>query len=279
MSGQPEASSEKPAGPLASPEPWNLVAEGYERSPGNSWKPYSRSGLAMLRYGGETRVIDVACGPGTTSLLSRRPSEVHLPRFLRGHARLSSAAMWQPPARPTPRSSRPTARRCHFRQQLRPRRLDVRPDVLPRSRQGICRTLPRSRRPVGRCWCRAGRRSDHSPLMRVVSAALQPDGAATPDARRLSGLEDRAVFEDELREAGFTDIRIEAVTHGLRSRASTSSGATWWRDGSDHPDEASRQPGGMVDDRGTALESLRVALPDCRPTLSSTAYLAVARKG
>ena len=69
MSGQPQASSEKPAGPLASPGPWNLVAEGYEQVTRKFLEAFSRSGLAMLRYDGETRVIDVACGPGTTALL------------------------------------------------------------------------------------------------------------------------------------------------------------------------------------------------------------------
>ena len=31
---------------------------------------------------------------------------------------------------------------------------------------------------------------------------------------RLSGLEDRALFKKEMREAGFVDIRIEPMTHG-----------------------------------------------------------------
>ena len=69
MSGQPETNDPKPAGPLASPDPWNLVAEGYEQTTRKFLEGFSRSGLAMLRYGGETRAIDVACGPGTTTLL------------------------------------------------------------------------------------------------------------------------------------------------------------------------------------------------------------------
>ena len=43
---------------------------------------------------------------------------------------------------------------------------------------------------------------------------------------RLSGLEDRAVFEAEMREAGFADVRIEAVTHGL----AVESVDQFWRD-------------------------------------------------
>ena len=57
------------AGPLSSPDPWNLVAEGYEAVAREFLEKYSRSGLAMLDYDAETRVLDVACGPGTTSLL------------------------------------------------------------------------------------------------------------------------------------------------------------------------------------------------------------------
>ena len=55
--------------PMTSPEPWNLVVEGYEEITRKYLEHYSRSALAMLRYGPETKVIDVACGPGTTTLL------------------------------------------------------------------------------------------------------------------------------------------------------------------------------------------------------------------
>ena len=63
MSATPEATSPKPS-PLAPPEPWNLVVEGYEEITRKFLEVYSRSGLAMLRYGRQTKVIDVACGPG-----------------------------------------------------------------------------------------------------------------------------------------------------------------------------------------------------------------------
>ena len=66
MSAKPEAT--KP-NPLAFPEPWNLVVEGYQEITRKYLEQYSRSALAMLRYGPETKVIDVACGPGTTTLL------------------------------------------------------------------------------------------------------------------------------------------------------------------------------------------------------------------
>ena len=219
MSRQPQASSEKPAGPLASPGPWNLVAEGYEEVTRKFLEAFSRSGLAMLRYGGQTRVIDVACGPGTTALLMRTGGPArHLRRFLGGHARSASPQRRCRQARPMSRSSRPTARRCLSRRQLRPRHLDVRPDVLPRSRQGICRALPRSRARRAGAGVELGAGRAFAVDARRVLRRFSPTDAAAPDAGRLSGLEDRAVFEAEMREAGFTDIRVEAVTHGLCGR-------------------------------------------------------------
>ena len=68
MSATPEATSPKPS-PLASPNDGTWSSRGYEEITRKFLEVYSRSGLAMLRYGPQTKVIDVACGPGTTSLL------------------------------------------------------------------------------------------------------------------------------------------------------------------------------------------------------------------
>ena len=118
-----------------------------------------------------------------------------------------------------------------------------------------------------------------SPLMRTVFAALQPEGAAPPDAGRLSGLEDRAVFEAEMREAGFGDIRIEAVTHGLE----VDNVDRFWRDTvrgmaplTLMKHHASPKEWSAIESR--ALERLHGALPKLPVTLTSTAYLAVGRK-
>jgi ubiquinone/menaquinone biosynthesis C-methylase UbiE len=69
MSTQPQASNERPAGPLASPGPWDLVAADYEQVTRKFLEAFSRSDLAMLHYDNRTRAIDIACGPGTTTLL------------------------------------------------------------------------------------------------------------------------------------------------------------------------------------------------------------------
>ena len=280
MSRQPQASSEKPSGPLASPGPWNLVAEGYEQVTRKFLEAFSRSGLAMLRYDGQTRVIDVACGPGTTALLiASAVRSISCVDF--------SAAMLDQLRRNVAAAKTTNVEIVEADGQALPfqdNSFDLGISMFglmffPDRRKGFAelfRVLAPSGHTLVSSWAPAG----HSPLMRVVSAALQPDGAATPDARRLPGLEDRAVFEAELREAGFTDIRVEAVTHGL----AVESVDQFWRDMVEGTapitlmkHHASQAEWSMTEER--ALKSLRVALPGLPTTLSSTAYLAVARKG
>ena len=98
--------------------------------------------------------------------------------------------------------------------------------------------------------------------------------------RRPPGLEDRAVFEAELREAGFTDIRVEAVTHGL----AVESVDQFWRDMVEGTapitlmkHHASQAEWSMTEER--ALKGFASRCPDCRPHCPRPPDLAVARKG
>jgi ubiquinone/menaquinone biosynthesis C-methylase UbiE len=65
-----ENAPSKPKGPLSQPGPWNLVAEGYEEVTREFLAKYSAHGLAKLDLKKEHRVLDVATGPGTSSLLA-----------------------------------------------------------------------------------------------------------------------------------------------------------------------------------------------------------------
>src|SRR4026209_1406154 len=69
MSAQPQASNERPVSPMASADPWDFVAADYEQVTRKFLEAFSRSGLARLHYDKGTRAIDIACGPGTTTLM------------------------------------------------------------------------------------------------------------------------------------------------------------------------------------------------------------------
>jgi ubiquinone/menaquinone biosynthesis C-methylase UbiE len=140
----------------------------------------------------------------------------------------------------------------------------------------LCRVL----KPGGQMLVSSWAPADRSPLIETVFAALRPDDAPTEPRRDLSGLEDPAVFEAEMREAGFTDINIDAVVHGVK----VEDVAQFW-------DETVRSvaPVTLLKRNSSAeewtnierraLERLQRMLSNRLPTtLSTTAWLATARK-
>jgi len=58
--------------PLATPEPWNLVASAYEAEVVPQLEPFAQEALRLAGVPAGSRVLDVACGPGTLSLLAAR---------------------------------------------------------------------------------------------------------------------------------------------------------------------------------------------------------------
>ena len=66
------------ASPLAEPLPWNLVAEGYAEQTAPFFRAYAADALKLVAPLEGRRVLDVAAGPGTLSLLAARDAlQVH----------------------------------------------------------------------------------------------------------------------------------------------------------------------------------------------------------
>lgn len=63
--------------PMSTPEPWQLVAEGYAAEASLVMAPFSKRAIELLAPPPAARVIDVAAGPGTLSIqLAPNVSEV-----------------------------------------------------------------------------------------------------------------------------------------------------------------------------------------------------------
>jgi SAM-dependent methyltransferase len=58
--------------PLAAPLPWNLVATAYADEIVPKFEAYARDALRLAAAPAGSRVVDVACGPGTLSVLAAR---------------------------------------------------------------------------------------------------------------------------------------------------------------------------------------------------------------
>lgn len=61
--------------PLSTPEPWTLVAEGYVTDTQPAFEQYCRKALEAAGFEARGKVLDVACGPGTLSLLIHREAQ------------------------------------------------------------------------------------------------------------------------------------------------------------------------------------------------------------
>ena len=64
--------------PMSTPEPWTQVAEGYVTNTQPVFEQYCRKALLQAGFNGSGKVLDVACGPGTLSLLIHQDvKEIH----------------------------------------------------------------------------------------------------------------------------------------------------------------------------------------------------------
>ena len=71
--------------PMSAPEPWTLVAEGYVTDTQPAFAQYCRQALERAGFNGSGKVLDVACGPGTLSLLIQHEAdEIHAIDFSPG---------------------------------------------------------------------------------------------------------------------------------------------------------------------------------------------------
>lgn len=276
MSGQSAALK---AGPLASAEPWNLVADGYDETTREFLEGFSRSGLAMLRYGPETKAIDVACGPGTTSLLLA-------PKVRHVTCLDFSAAMLRLLDRNAAAIGATNVATVEGDGQALPFEdgaFDIAVSMFglmffPDRGRGFAE-LHRVLVPDGQVLVSSWAPAALSPLITTVMSALRPEDAPAPPGRDPVGLEDPDRFAAEMHSAGFAEIRIEPVSHPV----SVDDRERFWREtvrGTAPIAMLERNSSGEEWARieARALDRLGAALPQLPAELSATAYLAVGRK-
>src|SRR5688500_18520959 len=56
--------------PLATPEPWDLIPGAYAEEGAPTFATFAEEALRLADVHAGTRVLDVACGPGTLTLLA-----------------------------------------------------------------------------------------------------------------------------------------------------------------------------------------------------------------
>ncbi len=270
----------RPPNPLASPEPWNAVASGYARSTKEFLGEYSRTGLARLELGSNMVALDVACGPGTTTLmLAKRVARVHaldfssamLSELERG---IQSAELSNVEARQGDGQALPYADES-FDVAVSMFGLMFFPD-----RAAGFGELFRTLRPGGSALVSSWAPTTDSPAMQILFGALRAADPSRPEPKfDVSSLENPDVFEAEMRAAGFVDVSVEPVVHGIDVAAP----AEFWHgivEGCAPLALMQRKLGATEWKRkeNMALAHLEQTLTDLPTTLTSTAHLAFGTK-
>ncbi len=264
------------AGPLASAKPWTFVADGYEESTRPFLEAFSRSAIEMLHLGPSSDAVDIACGPGTTALtLAPKVRRVACVDFSEG--------MLQQLRRNIDRAGLSNVEPCQADGQALPygdASFDVGVSMFglmffPNRAKGFAE-LHRVLRPGGEAVVSSWAPFDRSPLLRLVFEAL---GVPQAEPSAKSGLEDPSVFEQEMKEAGFVDLRVEPVSHAM----TVSDVGSFW-----HGMvrgvvpiallKRNSRPGEWARIEAAAIRHIADALPDLPAKLPSVAYLAFGRK-
>ena len=207
---------DKPS-PMSTPEPWQLVAEGYAAEAPLGMEAFSRRAAELLAPGPEARVLDVAAGPGTLAIgLAPTVRElVALDFSERMVAELERAARAAGLA--NLRAVVGDGQNLPFADAQFDAGFSIFGLMFFPDRARGFRELARVLKPGAGAVVSAWAALEDSSLMRAMFGAL---GAADPTfvmpRRDNAGLENPDVLAAEMRAGGFERVRIETVTRTIR---------------------------------------------------------------
>ncbi len=206
------AENAPPVNPLSSPGPWDLVSEGYEEVTRKFLGKFSEYGVKKLDLEAGDRFLDVACGPGTTSLivaplvrsvdaLDFAPEMLRIARRNVSAYGLTNITLHEGDGQHLPFADASFDGAVSMFGVM----------FFPDRRRGM-RELARVLRPGGKTLISSWAPVDMSPAMRVLFGALAAiDPSRKMPERDISSLENPEVFRAELEESGFGSVTVEAV--------------------------------------------------------------------
>jgi ubiquinone/menaquinone biosynthesis C-methylase UbiE len=210
--------------PLATPEAWNLVAPGYVELVVPQFEPFANDALNLAGVGEGSRVVDVACGPGTLALLAaKRGARVNAIDFAQSmvdalreraeQAGITSIACEQGDGMALPYAD------ATFDAAFSMFGLMFFPD-----RARGFRELRRVLAPGGRVVVASWQPFDRVPLIAELFVALAELMPGLPFGKSKAPLGEPDEMRDEMRDAGFEAI----VVHEIAYPSHSPSLEAWW---------------------------------------------------
>ncbi|WP_437878131.1 class I SAM-dependent methyltransferase [Sorangium sp. So ce513] len=205
----------QPASPLATPVAWDMVAADYVVDLVPHFEKYAAEALRLADIGPGARVLDVAAGPGTLSLLAAREARVTAVDFapamverLRERAARAGltvdARVGDGMALPFDEGS--------FDAAFSMFGLIFFPD-----RDRGFRELFRVLRPGGRAVVASWTPMDRAPIIADLFSAIREELPGLPFGEGKAPLGDAGELRAEMEAAGFRDVAVHEVEHAIEA--------------------------------------------------------------
>lgn len=225
MTGSDAAQKAPPPNPLAAPEPWDLVSEGYVAELWEQFSLYAKDALELVAPGPSADVLDVCTGPGTLAVqaarTARRVVGVDFSREMLAEAERRKAA-----------AGLANLEFLHADAQALPL-----PDAsfdaafsmfgvifFPDRNRGL-RELQRVLRPGSKLAVSSWRPFVHIPPIKAAFELLVELMPELPFGKGTAPLGEPEEVQAELEGAGFQSVRVELVKHADTAE----SPAAFWR--------------------------------------------------
>ncbi|MDH5356258.1 MAG: methyltransferase domain-containing protein [Gammaproteobacteria bacterium] len=202
---------------LSSVAPWDLVAEGYSEVTMKVFQGYADEALAMTELDNQSHVLDIACGPGTLALSAARKCRsvsaidfssamVDILEDTIRHHSIDNIEIFCGDAQQLPYQDNSfDAAFSMFGLMFFPNRM-----------QGY-REIYRTLKPGGKTVISSWAPTTQSPVMMTVFGALKAMNPDMPEPQTdIESLENPELFKAELRQAGFNNVDVLAVTKGVQ---------------------------------------------------------------
>ncbi|TGK29443.1 class I SAM-dependent methyltransferase [Leptospira gomenensis] len=266
--------------PMSSVEPWSLVAEGYAKNTQQFLSEFSLEAARRIAPGPNDVILDVAAGPGTLAIpLSRSVKTIHAIDFSEKMIEHLKAAISET-------HSHNVIAEVMDGQNLRfpENGFDAAFSMFglmffPDKAKGfseIYRVLKPGKRAAVSSWAPVSR----SPLMQLLFGALRAANPEIPPPQtNPASLENPDFFREQFVLAGFTEIEIVPFSHSmevigaeefLETMIEGNAPLQWMKRNMDETT--------WIEKKEIMLSHLRKNLSDLPVSLSSEAYLGIAKK-
>jgi ubiquinone/menaquinone biosynthesis C-methylase UbiE len=214
----------QPPSPLATPEAWNLVAPGYVELIVPQFEPFANDALNLAGVAEGSRIVDVACGPGTLALLAaKRGARVSAIDFASSMVEALRA-----------RADRDgvTTIECEQGDGMALPYADGTFEAafsmfglmfFPDRARGFAE-LRRVLRPGGRAVVASWQPFDRVPLIAELFVALAELMPGLPFGKSKAPLGEPDEMRDEMREAGFESVAVHEIAYSTNSPSLEE----WW---------------------------------------------------